>query len=251
MANAKSAKRRLPRANFAWLEGREEHLYPFQLEGAKKLARNFGLRAFLDDDPGLGKTVQAICAVFSRPRKALPALVVCAKREKKAWATEIERWTGVSCAVITGRPKAGVRFKASDAKFTVINYDVLSAWDSILYGFRTIIFDDCERLANLSDCTYAARKLAAGVGNILAITDLNVYRRPSNFFNTFNILRPDMFPSFFSFTKEFCCKIKNKYLPWGYELGSCRNRAGLQDILCDFTLSRRSEEVKDQLPKAS
>lgn len=73
-------------------EGADE-LFPHQRAGVKFLAT--AKRALLADEPGLGKTAQAIRAlkeIEEQGDEAFPALIVCPNTLKKNWAREFARW---------------------------------------------------------------------------------------------------------------------------------------------------------------
>lgn len=81
-------------------------LFPHQRAGVKFLAT--ARRALLADEPGLGKTAQAIRALTELTRQdvtAFPALVVCPNTLKQNWKREIERWwPGIRVLIIDGTP---------------------------------------------------------------------------------------------------------------------------------------------------
>ena len=65
-------------------------LLPFQRQGVAFALRAKG-RAFICDEMGVGKTLQALAAVAAY-RAEWPALVVCPASLRLAWAEEAERW---------------------------------------------------------------------------------------------------------------------------------------------------------------
>jgi SWI/SNF-related matrix-associated actin-dependent regulator 1 of chromatin subfamily A len=82
---------------------------PFQLEGAKYLSS--GKKRLLFDDPGLGKTLQALIAAASK--FPAPVLVICPAYVKSTWLAEAKKW-GLphTCQVLKGKnsfawPKPG------------------------------------------------------------------------------------------------------------------------------------------------
>ena len=84
-------------------EGSED-LFPHQRAGVAFLAT--ARRALLADEPGLGKTAQAIRALKALEdsgETVFPALVVCPNTLKKNWAREFEMWwPGIRTQVIKG-----------------------------------------------------------------------------------------------------------------------------------------------------
>lgn len=81
-------------------------LFPHQRAGVKFLAT--ARRALLADEPGLGKTAQAIRAMTELVRQGvdtLPALVICPNTLKPNWKREIEKWwPGLRVHIIGGTP---------------------------------------------------------------------------------------------------------------------------------------------------
>lgn len=86
------------------IEGGYADLFPHQRAGVEFLAT--AKRALLADEPGLGKTAQAIRALsrlHEKGEEVFPALVVCPNTLKKNWAREFEQWwPGVRVQVIKG-----------------------------------------------------------------------------------------------------------------------------------------------------
>jgi SWI/SNF-related matrix-associated actin-dependent regulator 1 of chromatin subfamily A len=74
-------------------------LKPFQRAGVKYLLEQ--RRAFLADEQGLGKTIEALAALEADD--AYPAIVVCPASLKLNWMREIERWLpGRTAQALTG-----------------------------------------------------------------------------------------------------------------------------------------------------
>ncbi len=82
----------------------DEDLFPHQRAGVAFLKT--AKRALLADEPGLGKTAQAIRALKSLSEdgeEVWPALIVCPNTLKKNWAREFKMWyPEVECIVIKG-----------------------------------------------------------------------------------------------------------------------------------------------------
>ena len=82
----------------------DRDLFPHQRAGVEFLAT--AKRALLADEPGLGKTAQAIRALkkmHDDGEQVFPALVICPNTLKKNWEREFDRWwPGVNVTVING-----------------------------------------------------------------------------------------------------------------------------------------------------
>lgn len=97
-----------------------EHLYPYQRDGVVRLASR--KRFLLADEPGLGKTRQAI---FAAPDRA-PVLVVCPAIAKGVWRKEFQALRPeFRVRIIEGRQKPE-RFRFPEpGEVLVCNYDIL------------------------------------------------------------------------------------------------------------------------------
>jgi SWI/SNF-related matrix-associated actin-dependent regulator 1 of chromatin subfamily A len=102
-------------------------LFPHQRAGVEFLVT--ARRALLADEPGLGKTAQAIRALKrlqDRGEQVFPALIVCPNTLKSNWEREFDKWwPGVDVQIIKG--SATQRRKAFDheAQVYIINWESL------------------------------------------------------------------------------------------------------------------------------
>ena len=105
-----------------------------------------GQRTFLlADEPGLGKTAQALLA--AQVANAYPLLAIVPNVVKTNWAREAEMWTpGRSVTVIHGDGETVDGF----ADIVVVNYEVLDrhvGWMSE-HGFRGLVVDEAHYIKN-------------------------------------------------------------------------------------------------------
>lgn len=86
------------------MEDGDADLFPHQRAGVEFLAT--ARRALLADEPGLGKTAQAIRSLkrlHDKGEAVFPALIVCPNTLKKNWEREFDKWwPGVNVTVIGG-----------------------------------------------------------------------------------------------------------------------------------------------------
>lgn len=108
------------------LDGDDE-LFPHQRAGIKFL--RVARRALLADEPGLGKTAQAIRALKALQddgELVFPALVVCPNTVKKTWKREFARWwPSVNVEIISGTATQRRKSFESSADVYVINWESL------------------------------------------------------------------------------------------------------------------------------
>ncbi len=139
-----SACLRLPESGAAIATPRGLHLMTHQ---ARLLAAvSTGHRTFLlADEPGLGKTAQALLA--AQVAKAYPLLAVVPNVVKTNWAREAARWTpGRSVTVIHGDGETVDGF----ADIVVVNYEVLDRHVDWIgeHGFRGMVVDEAHYIKN-------------------------------------------------------------------------------------------------------
>jgi SNF2 family DNA or RNA helicase len=105
----------------------DEILFPHQRAGVEFLAT--AKRALLADEPGLGKTAQAIRALkmlHERGEEVFPVLIVCPNTLKKNWAREFTKWwPEVPTQVIKGSAVQRKRQFEDPAQVFIINWESL------------------------------------------------------------------------------------------------------------------------------
>ena len=133
-------------------DGFNEDLFPHQRAGVKFLA--VARRAPLADEPGLGKTAQAIRALKElqdRGEDVFPALIVCPNTLKKNWKREFERWwPGVDVEVIKGSATQRRKIFEESADVYVINWESLRS-HSRLSGYGSIALAKCTECGGHDD----------------------------------------------------------------------------------------------------
>ena len=220
--------------------GRE--LYPFQYVGVH-FAQLAGGRCLIGDDMGVGKTIQAI-AHIALNEEQLPALVVCPASVKYNWAKECRAWLpNMTVEVLEGRK--GV---IPDADIIVCNYDIISGRkDSLLdYGFNIVVCDESHYLKNIkAKRTASTLEVASESESVLCLSGTAVTNRPSEFFTTLNLLRPNEFPSFFPYGQRYCDGQNNG---WGWDFTGASNTDELHARTRDFCIRRLKQEVLTELP---
>ncbi len=233
-------------------------LKPFQRAGVSYLLAQ--RRAFLADEQGLGKTIEALATLEADG--AYPAVVVCPASLKLNWLREIERWLpGRSVRVLagTGRPRAQtggaavVGRSAGDgpserapADVTVINYDIVAARleELSVRPLRALVLDESHYCKNSSaQRTQAVQRLAGAVpdgGLVLALTGTPVMNRPAELVAQLRILgRLEEFGSGAQFGRRFRGPDAHVRLHWHLH-ARCFVRRLKQDVLPQLPPKTRS-----------
>jgi SNF2 family DNA or RNA helicase len=136
----------------------DEDLFPHQRAGVQflKTAR----RALLADEPGLGKTAQAIRAlkaIQDSGEEVFPILIVCPNTLKKNWAREFARWwPGVKTQVIKGTSTQRKKQFESGADIYIINWESLRS-HSRLSGYGSIALVHCKACGGLNEAVTETR----------------------------------------------------------------------------------------------
>ena len=164
-------------------------LKPFQRAGVAYLLEQ--RRAFLADEQGLGKTIEALATLEADD--AYPAIVVCPASLKLNWMREIERWLPErSAQALTGMGGNNSPIPAAD--ITVVNYDILAARAQALGAMapRALVLDESHYCKNAAaKRTQAVGRLASSVpsdGLVLALTGTPVMNRPPELIAQLRIL---------------------------------------------------------------
>lgn len=134
----------------------DQDLFPHQRAGVEFLSK--ARRALLADEPGLGKTAQAIRALKNmqnQGEEVFPALVVCPNTLKTNWEREFNTWwPGVNVQVIKGTPTQRRKAFDSEADVYVIN------WESLRTHSRLSPYGSIS-LARCTDCGGHDSKITA------------------------------------------------------------------------------------------
>lgn len=122
----------------------DEDLFPHQRAGVEFLAK--ARRALLADEPGLGKTAQAIRSLKrlqDEGNEVFPALIVCPNTLKSNWEREFDKWwPGINVQVIKGSATQRRKAFEDEAQVYVINWESLRS-HSRLQSYGSIALARC------------------------------------------------------------------------------------------------------------
>jgi superfamily II DNA or RNA helicase len=178
-------------------------LRPFQRAGVRYALT--ARRAFIADEQGLGKTVEALAAL--EEDDAYPAVVLCPASLKLNWQREAERWLPHRRTTIL----SGTGVAPDDgADITILNYEIVAAHASRLSLRRplALILDESHYVKNpRAKRTAATRKLAAALAPDalrLALTGTPVMNHPEELIAQLRIIgRLEDFGSGAKFARRF------------------------------------------------
>lgn len=126
------------------IEGMGYDLYDYQLAGVDYVINVAQGAAIIGDEPGVGKTLQALGVIHVLEAK--PALIIVPASLKVNWRREVKNaLPNVTVDILRGT-RATPRLLWADV--TIINYDILPAWESILPQFKAVLADESHKIKN-------------------------------------------------------------------------------------------------------
>lgn len=224
-------------------------LYPYQKIGVSWLKPR--LNALLADEPGLGKSMQAVCAAQDHAS----ILIVCPASLKYVWEREIKKWAkdAGSIQILNGKSKI------EKARWTIVNYDILLNKELYLQllplTFDVGIFDEAHYLKNGDAKRTKAVLMRGGLASRCArkwyLTGTPILNRPIELYPLLKASAPEVmypFTTYIGYAKYFCGGFYDNF---GFndrgashvdELNAALTRSG-------FMLRRMKEEVLPFLPE--
>lgn len=175
-------------------------LFPYQREGVKFLVKT--QKAFLLDEPGCGKSAQALKAAFLLNE---PVVIVTKAALKLNWKHEITKWLGKDIAVniISGTTACPL---STNFNFHVINYNILDSWAAELRKFKHFIFDECQYVKNFkAKRTKAALEMVQDSESVYLLSATPVDNRVKDLISQLQLIdRLDDFGGKFKFQIRYC-----------------------------------------------
>jgi SWI/SNF-related matrix-associated actin-dependent regulator of chromatin subfamily A-like protein 1 len=165
-------------------------LKPFQRAGVRYLLAQ--RRAFLADEQGLGKTIEALATIEADG--AYPAIVVCPASLKLNWQRELEHWLPQRTVQLLRGVGGGPDAVSASADITLVNYDIVAARLAQLCALepRALVLDESHHCKNAAaKRTQAVQRLSAVVprdGLVLALSGTPVINRPAELISQLRIL---------------------------------------------------------------
>lgn len=232
-------------------DGLLEPLFDYQAQSVAVAVERSGFGIF--DQPGLGKTAQAIAwahELMNNRHEAPRTIVVVPGAVKTQFGREITRFTGnTDVVVIDGDKKKREKLyaQAHDARWVVLNYDLLHLDNKKIAPLASgalLIADEAHRCKNrTSKRTQAIRALANKAARRLALTGTPVENNPSEWFTIMNTLViPGVLGSPIDFLNRYCYPGRFG----GYE--GARNLNELRDRSAPHYIRHDKKTVAKHLP---
>ncbi|MCI0548163.1 MAG: SNF2-related protein, partial [Candidatus Rokubacteria bacterium] len=188
-------------------------------------------RAILADEPGLGKTCQALLAA---KLAGLPLLVVCPPAVAIHWRREADLWLGPAQAARAVRV-----YGFYDKALVDLEADT----------FSTVVVDEVHWIKTPGSIRSkrACRLLARTGGRAWALSGTLVPNRPVELWPAMLALGllPPEYQAWEAFTGQFCGP---KETPWGVDVTGASNLPELRELLRPHVLRRTKAEIMPELP---
>lgn len=258
--------------------------YQYQGEGYEFVV-NSNFRALIADEPGLGKTIQALITLKLHKDTLCPALITVKSSLIMQWFKQLMDWCGPEFMpqLITSSKE---RPDTSNFDIVIVTYDVLarirkaekdipekaekaireklglSAWDAIPEeylskipeyknpfleaGFKTIILDECQQIKNEgSQRTQAVQEIAGKIPHVIALSGTPIKNNGGEYFPILNILDPGNFHTKKRYVENYCDYVLT---PYGYKIGGIRDMELFDSITKDYIIRRTRQDVLPDLP---
>lgn len=226
------------------------NLTPFQYQrtGAEYLAAN--AHALLADEMGLGKSAQVVLACDKVD--AGDILIVCPAAVRINWSREFDRFSSKdrpATIIETGkdRPGSGVN---------IISYDLLASNEKLRQTVKqtqwdVLVLDEAhylkERTAKRTKAVYGHNRIPGVMHSAKRTWRLTGTPMPNNASELYTHLKSAGIEkrSYWDFVFDFCDGFQSDY---GYKITGVKNAPRLKQLLSQFMLRRKKDDVMTQLP---
>jgi len=212
------------------IDGLGGTLRPFQKACVKYIASN--PKSIIADEPGLGKTIEALAAV--QHLNAYPAVVVCPATLKLNWRLEAKRWLPGKTVEIweKGNQRA--------ADIIITNYEMMPKQEAEIRELepKALVFDESHKLKNKKGIrTKAALALSKGIEVVLELTGTPVMNRAEELISQLKIVgHLEDLGGEWTILRRYC---------WN----SDKTEEFNQNLRATCFVRREKDKVLDELPK--
>ena len=218
-----------------------DSLYPYQVEGVKKLITQFRGRGLLADDMGLGKTRQGTAFLSYYDNVGVRMLILCPSYLRFHWAHEIETHLGIEPAVLRAKKKLHV---LGESRINIVSYDMLAGLR--LTPYDVVLADESHYIKNhKAKRTKAALPLLLRAERCLLLSGTPALNRPIELFTQLHAIRRRWFKNYTSFAYRYC---NAKFTNFGLDVRGASCQEELHYIMRNAMMVRRLKEDMLDLP---
>jgi SWI/SNF-related matrix-associated actin-dependent regulator 1 of chromatin subfamily A len=215
--------------------------YNYQKVGIKFIEANNGI-AFLGDDMGVGKTMQAIGYTAINN---LRTIIVCPASLKYNWEKEIKDFTKNKKSLILSDLDAGDKIP-NTFDYYIINYDQVKKYVEQIKKLKLdcIVLDESQYVKESSSDRQKAVKSLNKIGKRILLSGTAIKNRVMEFYTQLNFLRPDIFPNKEKFGLRYCDAKRNPHSK-GFIYAGASNLKELNSRISPFYIRRLKTDVLD------
>lgn len=241
----------------------KQNLFPYQATGVAYALQK--KRLIIGDQPGLGKTAQAIATIVAAD--AFPCLVIAPSSLKINWQREWHMWSAKKAMILNDNIKQNFHLysQAGLAHVFIVNYESLKKYfvlsiavpegakmrlnhvkfkEHLTGLFKSVIIDESHRVKSTStQQTKFTKGIAAGKEYILALTGTPVINKPKDLIAQLGIIEQmPRFGGYQKFTQRYCSgpREASNLRELNYMLNlNCFYRRDKQDVLKDLPAKMR------------
>jgi SNF2 family DNA or RNA helicase len=233
-------------------------LLPHQPAAVQFLAQR--QRAFLADDPGLGKTCTAIVAADRI--MAMRILVIVPAVARINWGREVHRWQRLGRKIVVALTYSDIQ-AALDAPAVVliVSYDLARSERELLWmrAWDLLILDEAHMLKNPEakrtraiygrTCRRETPSIAATAKRVWCLSGSPILAGQHEFFTHATALWTYGGPGWPLTYGQWMARYTEGFdSVYGYRVTGSRNSFELQDAVDEFILQRRADDVMPLLP---
>jgi non-specific serine/threonine protein kinase len=239
------------------------NLYPFQQEGVAWLAANRiynggKIRALIADDPRLGKSIQSLCAIRGIDG---PILILCLKTLTAQWVEYVHNWLPERPTIAVLKGTSRWRRDRLELALRRTNPVIITNWETVhmdipeLFStqWSVLIGDEAHRLKSRprpskkhpDKSSVVANVKRLKVTHIMLLSGTFVEKTPADWWQPLNILRPEIFSSFWTWVSWYVKTYNNGF---GTVLVGAKNSKMMRSHLEPYVLRRKAEDVVDMPP---
>ncbi len=218
-------------------------LFPYQVEGARFLATAPTKGRLLADEPGLGKTAQAIAACDALEARDRCVLVICPASVRENWKREFARFsTRGTTPIVTS-------YDAASRGALCTEVPPGEKWD-------VLILDEAHYLKNRdakrTKAIFGPGGLAERADYVLLLTGTPTPNHPAELWPALHALAPETILGkngkplpYHAFVSKYC---KTRDNGFGIEIVGGKNLPELRERVAPFVLRRKKADVLKDLP---
>ena len=225
-----------------------DELYPYQLEGVQWLMKK--RFALLADEPGLGKSAQAIVAADMVGAQRI--LVLCPASVRVNWTRQWARWSARGSTGVTAVLNIPTEL-SQGADIVVASYDSLLniAWRQTLLStrFDGLFLDEAHYLkGTTAQRTHAVLGREGIIHRAQRTWALSGTPAPNHAGELYPLMRcfGATSQSFDAFIERFC---RTRQTQFGPQIVGSKNIPEFRALIAPFILRRKKIDVAPQLPK--